>query len=238
MTRCEGAKVDTADERERFARLVAAEERGMALLDAIETAQLIAPGRSERAIERDIVRLAADRFAVEKHWHKRIVRSGPNTLATAVENPPDRLLDEDDIVFLDLGPVIGEWEADVGRTYALGADPLKQALCRELPKQFDAIRSRFLEAPDITGAELYEFACTSADRAGWRFGGVIAGHVVAEFPHAHLPGERLHNHIRPENGTRLRDRDGHGRLRYWIIEVHLVAPDGAFGGFYERLLRP
>ena len=29
---------------------------------------------------------------------------------------------------------------------------------------------------------------------------------------------------------------GLGRDRYWILEIHLSAPDGRFGGFYERLL--
>ena len=30
--------------------------------------------------------------------------------------------------------------------------------------------------------------------------------------------------------------DANGRVRHWILEIHLVSPDGTFGGFYERLL--
>jgi hypothetical protein len=41
--------------------------------------------------------------------------AGINTLRISSENPPVRDIAEDDCVFLDLGPVLGEWEADVGR---------------------------------------------------------------------------------------------------------------------------
>ena len=220
----------------RLAELAAAEDRALALLDAIEAAGLIRPGRTEREIEQDIRALAFSAFGVERDWHKRIVRAGANTLTTARDNPPIRLVEEGDLVFLDLGPVFGEWEADVGRTYAMGGDPARQALVDELPRQFEALQRHYLADPDITGAALYEFACASAEAAGWRFGGHIAGHIVAEFPHARLPGERQVHHISPANPRRMRDPDGLGQRRHWIGEIHLVAPDGSFGGFYERLL--
>ncbi|MEI9850155.1 MAG: M24 family metallopeptidase [Sphingomonas sp.] len=220
----------------RLAELVAAEGRALALLDAIEAGELIAPGRSEREVEQDILALAEREFGVDRHWHKRIVRAGVNTLAIAADNPPVRVIAEDDIVFLDLGPVFGEWEADVGRSYAIGGDPVKHALCEALPQQFEAVRQHFLAQPDITGADLYRFAVASAERAGWRFGGAIAGHIVSEFPHARLPGPKQRNHVSPANPEPMRDPDLLGQARYWILEIHLLVPDGSFGGFYERLL--
>jgi Xaa-Pro aminopeptidase len=228
--------ITASEELERHQRLIAAEASALALLDAIEEAGLIAPGRTEREVERDILRLAADRFGVEKHWHKRIVRAGPNTLATAGDHPPRRTIGDDDMVFLDLGPVFAEWEADVGRSYAVGPDPLKHRLAHDLPIQFEMVKRHALAHPEISGADLYAFAVRSAEQAGWRFGGEIAGHVVGEFPHAHWAGVKHHRDIRPENGTRLCDPDSLGRRRHWILEIHLTAPDGSFGGFYERLL--
>ncbi len=224
-------------EQDRLRALGAAEDRAMAMLDAIEAAGLIAPGRTEREVEADIYAMARRDFGVVSHWHKRIVRAGANTLAIFSDNPPDLVLKEDDIVFLDLGPVFEAWEADVGRTYAIGGDPVKQALVRDLAVVFDAVRDHFEARPDITGAELYAFAVAESGRRGWRFGGEIAGHIVAEFPHARLPGVKQHNHIRPANPTRMRDPDALGQARHWILEIHLVAPDGGFGGFYERLLQ-
>ena len=221
---------------ERFTALAAAEDRALGLLDAIEAAGLIAPGRTEREIEKDIYAMAERDFGVEAHWHKRIVRSGPNTLCMFNENPPVLTVQEDDIVFLDIGPVFEAWEADVGRSYAIGSDPVKTALVRDLATIFDTVSAHYDGHDAITGAELYAFAVAEAERRGWGFGGEIAGHIVAEFPHARLPGVKQHNHIRPSNPTRMRDPDGLGQERYWILEIHLVAPDGTFGGFDERLL--
>lgn len=223
-------------EQDRLAALLAAEDRALALLDAIEAAGLVAPGRTEREIEKDIYAMAEKDFGVEVHWHKRIVRAGANTLAIFSDNPPILTVQADDIVFLDIGPVFEAWEADVGRTYAIGADPVKQALVRDQPVIFEAVKAVFDATPDITGAELYAVAVAESEKRGWRFAGEIAGHVVAEFPHARVPGAKIHGHIRPENRTRMRNPDGLDRERYWILEIHLAAPDGTFGGFYERLL--
>jgi Xaa-Pro aminopeptidase len=90
------------------------------------------------------------------------VRAGRNTLAPYDENPPDLIVQNDDIVFLDLGHVFEEWEADFGRTYVVGDDPLKHKLCRDIEEAF------VKEHPDITAAELYGFAqlvaCTITGR--------------------------------------------------------------------------
>ena len=72
--------------------------------------------------------LAAEMFGISRYWHKRIVRAGPNTLQPYKQNPPDREIAADDIVFLDFGPIFEQWEADFGRTYVLGDDPVKHRL--------------------------------------------------------------------------------------------------------------
>jgi Xaa-Pro aminopeptidase len=220
----------------RLAALLDAEDKALAMLDRMEADGLIRPGRTEREIEVDIRRLAEQAFGIDRHWHRRIVRAGVNTLATAGDRPDERTVAADDMVFLDLGPVLAEWEADVGRAYAIGDDPAKHALVAELPRQFAALKQRYDADPSISGAELYAFARDNAAAAGWRFGGSIAGHIVAEFPHARLPGPRQPHHIGPDNPDPMRDPDPLGRRRFWIGEIHLVSSDGSFGGFYERLL--
>ena len=225
-------------EDERWAKLVAAETRALALLDAIEAAGLIAPGRSEGDVDADLAALAEAEFGIERHWHKRLVRAGANTLCVFSDTPPERTIEANDTVYLDLGPVFGEWEADVGRTYAVGGDRARKALVAALPEVFEETSAHARAHPDITGADLYAFACAAAERRGYVFGGKIAGHTIGEFPHLTWPGERDHTRINPENPTRLSDPDHLGRKRHWIIETHLVAADRSFGGFYERLLRP
>lgn len=219
-----------------FAALVAAERKALALLDRIEAAGLIAAGRTELEIERDIFAIAAREFGVVEHWHDRIVRAGLNTLCVAGETAPDRTIATDDIVFLDLGPVFGAWEADVGRSYAVGDDPARHALCADLPKVFDAVKARFDANPDITGAALHAAAHEEAERHGWLFGGKIAGHLVGEYPYARSPGDKDIRRIGPGNMTRMRAPDAAGKSRHWILEIHLISRDRSFGGFYERLL--
>ncbi len=138
----------------RRAALEAAQEKALGLFDAIERGGLIAPGRSERDIEQEVFALAARDFGTDKHWHKRIVRSGPNSITIAGDNPPDRVIAPDDIVYLDLGPVFEEWEADIGRSYALGNDPRKHALVAELPRQFEKLQAHYHANPGVTGAAL------------------------------------------------------------------------------------
>src|ERR1700759_2380293 len=118
----------TNNETARRAALIAAQEKGTALLDAIERAGFIAPGRLETDVDEDIRALAERDFGVTINWHKRLVRTGPNTLCTFHEKPPVRTLEPEDTVYLDMGPVFEEWEADLGRSYALGTDPEKKRL--------------------------------------------------------------------------------------------------------------
>ncbi len=216
--------------------LFKAEKRAFELFDAIEAAGLVAPGKSEGELDREIYALAAERFGVTRHWHKRVVRVGANTVCIFADTPPERTIAADDIVYLDLGPVFADWEADVGRSYVLGNDPQKKKLVADLPRVFDIVQAHYRATPDITGAALYAFAQQAAADAGWLFGGVIAGHIVGEFPHAQIPGDKALTRIAPANPTRMSEPDGNGREKHWILEIHLVDKHRNYGGFYERLL--
>ncbi len=120
--------------QDRLAALIAAEQQADRLFTAIENNGLIRPGRTETDIDQDIYTLAEQSFGVRQHWHKRIVRAGPNTIRIFAENPPVHEIVENDTVFLDLGPVFDSWEADVGRTYVMGTIPRRPdcaKTCRE-----------------------------------------------------------------------------------------------------------
>jgi len=217
--------------------LLEAEARAMAMFDAIERGGLVAPGRSEREVDAAIYALAERDFGVKVHWHKRVVRAGPNTLCTFYDDPPLRMIGPEDTVYVDLGPVFEEWEADIGRSYALGGDAEKKRLVADLSRVFERVQAHYHATPDITGDALYAAACRAAEAAGWLFGGVIAGHIVGQFPHAQrVPGDRDQHRIKRGNLKRMRDPDANGRERHWILEIHLVDKARTFGGFYERLL--
>jgi Xaa-Pro aminopeptidase len=213
-----------------------AEARGMAMFDAIERAGIVRPGRSELELDRDIFELAQTDFGVKQHWHRRVVRTGANTLCTFYDNAPVATIADDDIVYLDLGPVFEDWEADIGRSYVVGNDPDKKRLVADLPRAFDIVQAHYNATPDVTGAELYAFAQKTAKELGWEFGGPIAGHIVGEFPHAQIPGDKNLYRISPKNPKPMREPDALNRTRHWILEIHLVDRAKRIGGFYERLL--
>ena len=113
--------------------LLDAQNKAAQLFDEIERGGLIRAGVTERALSDEIRDMAAEMFGVDRHWHKRIVRAGENTLQPYRENPPDRTIADDDILFCDFGPIFDKWEADFGRTFVLGDDPVKRALRDDLP---------------------------------------------------------------------------------------------------------
>ncbi len=217
------------------AGLLEAQNKADALFGVIER-ELLRPGVGEAELSEEIYRLAERRFGVTTHWHKRVIRSGANTLQPYSENPPDRLLAEDDILFVDLGPVFEAWEADFGRTYVLGTDPVKLKLRDDLEPIFNAVKARYLANPSMTGDALYTLACEHAAQTGWEFGGSIAGHLVGAFPHERIEGDKIRFYITRGNHHPLNDRDETGTRRHWILEIHLVDRTRQIGGFYEQLL--
>src|ERR1700734_352102 len=223
-------------EDERVGRLLDAQAKAVALFDEVVARGIIAAGRGEQAASDQIRDLANEMFGTSRHWHKRIVRSGPHSLFPYRENPPDRIIEADDIVFADFGPIFEEFEADLGRTYVLGGDPVKHRLAADLPVIFGAGRRYFAGHPGITGAQLYAEVARLAREAGWSLGGWHAGHLVGEFPHEKIDGADFESYITPENSTPMRRRDKAGRVCHWILEIHLVDTEGGFGGFYEQLL--
>ena len=220
----------------RIAGLLDAQIKAQRLFDEVGAQGLIRPGTSETEINERIYTLAQRMYGITRYWHKRIVRAGRNTLQPYDENPPDLTVSEDDIVFLDLGPVFEDWEADFGRTYVIGADPLKLKLCRDIEEAFASGKKYFQRNPDITGAELFRYAQRLAEEAGWEFGGRIAGHLIGQFPHEKIPGDKITLYAHPENHQPMRLPDAAGRDRHWILEIHFIDRARQFGGFYEELL--
>jgi Xaa-Pro dipeptidase len=220
----------------RGAALLEAQRKADQLFQAIEKGKLIRPGVRETEINDDIHRLAETMFGIATYWHKRIVRAGRNTLAPYDENPPDLIVADDDIVFLDLGPVFEQWEADFGRTFVIGTDPVKTKLRDDIAKAFADGKKYFQDHPDVTGAELFHYAESLAEHYGWEFGGSIAGHLIGQFPHERIPNDKVTLYSHPANSRRMRDLDANGQERHWILEIHFVDRVRQIGGFYEELL--
>jgi Xaa-Pro aminopeptidase len=227
---------EQAREEVRVGRLLDAQDKAAQLFDEIERRAMIRPGVGERQLSDEIRDLAAEMFGVTRHWHRRIVRAGENTLQPFKEHPPDRVIATDDIAFLDLGPIFEEWEADFGRTFVLGDDPEKKAVCDALPRVWQAGRDYFARRPDVTGAELFDHVVGAAGAEGFEWGSRLAGHLLGEFPHKKIAGTGVEWYIMPGSDKPMRRMDPRGHVCHWILEIHLVDRGRGFGGFYEQLL--
>jgi Xaa-Pro aminopeptidase len=175
-------------------------------------------------------------YGITTYWHKRIVRAGKNTLAPYAENPPDLVIGADDILFLDLGPVFEDCEADFGRTFVIGSDPLKLRLRDDIGAAFSEGKRFFHEAPDITANQLFTYAVSLAKKYGWEFGGVIAGHLIGQFPHEKIAGDKVTLYIHPDSHLPMRSLNEEGQKRHWTLEIHFVDREHEIGGFFEELL--
>jgi len=215
--------------------LLEAQNKAEALFADVVSGGLIQPGKLESELSEEIHRLARERYGVRRHWHKRIARAGPNTLLGYYEESQDRRIEADDVVFLDFGPVFESWEADFGRTYALGSDPDKHRLVSDIGAAFRRGKELYERTPDLTAGALYDFVSGLATTSGWEFGAATAGHLIGHFPHERSPDSKRFQ-VRSGNGLRLREPDDSGNPRHWILEIHFVDRARGFGGFFEELL--
>jgi Xaa-Pro dipeptidase len=225
-----------ASEEQRVTELRAAQDKAERLFRAIEERGLIRSGISESRLNEEIYALAKEMYGITTYWHKRIVRSGRNTLAPYDENPPDLTIGEDDILFLDLGPVFEDCEADFGRTFVIGTDELKLKLRDDVGAAFAEGRRYFHQTPEITADQFFAHVVSLAQKFGWEFGGRIAGHLIGQFPHEKIAGDKVTLYVHPDSRLPMRSLDEKGQKRHWILEIHFVDRERGIGGFFEELL--
>ena len=218
-------------------KLLHAQDVSLKLFRAIEDRGLIKAGKTEGQLNAEICDFAHREFGIEQHWHKRIVRSGRNTQAIYPDNPPDRKIEKDDILFVDLGPVVEGYEADIGRTYVLGNDRHKLRLKDDVEEAWHEIREWCGQRTSLKASTLYKYIEGKAVEFGWQFGGAIGGHIVGKFPHEQ-PADpaSLELDIHPDNDNDIFLPDANGHPRHWILELQFIDRDREIGGYFEQLL--
>jgi Xaa-Pro aminopeptidase len=217
-------------------KLILAQSKTEELFDVVAKRGLIVAGKSESELRAEIVKLAKDVFGMEEHWHKKIVRAGVNTLQKYSADPPDRVIQEDDIVFLDFGPNYQGWETDVGRTYVVGHSAQKLKIKKDVEAAWREANEWYAKQKSLTGAEFFYYVSDLAKRYGYEFGGAIAGHIIGRFPHEQPNPMDLSLDAHPDNHFSILSLDKQGNKRHWVLEMHFVDKANGIGGFYEQLL--
>jgi Xaa-Pro aminopeptidase len=218
-------------------RLELAEQKAKEWFDAVEKSGLIVPGKTEAALCDELLQIASHDFGVEQHWGKKIVRTGVNTLEPYMANPADRMIEEGDILFFDFHPVFEGWEADLGRTFVLGNDPLKLKIQKDVEAAWHEANAWYFKQSSLTGAQYFNYVTELTKRYGYEFGNAIAGHIVGPYPHEQPDDPNdLCLDVHPDNHTDILQLDKHGNKRHWILELHFVDRQHGIGAFFEQLL--
>lgn len=189
-----------------------------------EVAKRIGPGTTEleaKAILQEVQTLKG----APKSWHPPQIRFGVNsTLPFNVRGEENVALKENDIYFLDIGPIFDGHEGDVGRAFSVGSNSEYERCCRDVEIIWKEVRDHW-KNNGVTGPELYSFAASRAEARGWVLSLQKAnGHRIADFPHA-----------AKARGS-VEEFPGVPRPNRWILEIQIRHPEKPFGAFYEDLL--
>ncbi|MFZ0249457.1 MAG: M24 family metallopeptidase [Acidimicrobiales bacterium] len=186
-------------------------------------ADQIRPGMAEEEAKA-IARETLKEMEMRRGWHHIIVRCGPNTTKDFMEkSEPGIVLGENDIFFVDIGPIYRGTEGDAGDTFVLGSNPEHLRAKKEVRQIWDEVRETWFTT-GRTGKELYDGATEVAAGYGWKLNMDLSGHRLSDFPHsAHYDGPLAEVDFRPNPNL-------------WVLEIAIAHPDGSFGAFYEDLL--
>jgi len=159
-----------------------------------------------------------------KAFHKPYIRFGTNTVKTfGADSDPGVRLGEDDIFFIDVGPVWDGYEGDAGETFVTGSNPELKRCALDAKAIFEAVAEKW-KTGKPTGEELYQFARQKAKELGWELNMDLGGHRLGDFPSGdHYDGPLSEISFYPAPNR-------------WMVEIHIRHPDQAFGAFYEDLL--
>jgi methionine aminopeptidase len=171
------------------------------------------------ALYRDL----SKKYAVGKQWHAPKMRFGPNTTLNFSELSVPYILQEEDIFFIDIGPVIEGHEADYGETFTIGSHYEHKLITEASRKVFNAVTD-YWKTTKSSGGPLYQFAQEKAQSLGFTFNAGQDGHRIGDFPH----------HVFFKGG--LAECQEQVISDAWILEIHLWSPGKKVGAFFEDLL--
>jgi Xaa-Pro aminopeptidase len=205
---------------DRAMMLIARQKTRGAMYDI---AARITPGMpEENAME--LARSVLKDAGLRRGWHAIHVRFGINTLKPfGAPSEPGVRLGEDDIFFIDIGPVWQRWEGDAGETFVVGRDAEMHRAREDVRHVFDLVHARW-RADGSSGEELYRYAAEAARSLGWELNLDMSGHRLSDFPHAAIHrGGLAEAPYRPASDL-------------WVLEIQIRHPERPFSAFYEDLL--
>lgn len=197
--------------------------RSRAIEATHKVASLVKVGMSEEDGHK-IIDAVLEEFGAEKKWHPNKFRIGKNTLKSFKEkSDPKVRLKENDLFFIDIGPVFDGHEADYGETFSFGSDQKYLKIAQDVKKAFAETKECW-EIYRPRGHELYEYLKNRVTHLGYELNLKMNGHRLGDFPHAvYFKGK-------------LGDIEKCPAPNLWVLEVLIRHPQEDFGAFFEDIL--
>ncbi len=185
---------------------------------------MIHPGMTEQEAIKKANKYFAD-HGVKKFWHRTHIRFGASTVLGFDDSYKENVtLQDNDIFYIDVGPVWDGIEADCGETFCVGDDSRHKKIITDLKTIFAESKS-YWQSEKPTGRDLYNYANHLVEKYGYRLHpSYVKGHRLSEFPHFQYT----------KIGTG--DLEFHPSPERWILELQICDHSMKFGAFYEDLL--
>lgn len=168
-------------------------------------------------------------FDILKFWHPTKFRMSTDTTKTFRDLPDENLTVVDkDLVFIDIGPIIDNHEADFGRTVVLNKtggelNPQYLQLAKASEIIFRETEKRWKQT-GATGIKLFEFAQHKTAELGYRLDHRMAGHRLGDFPHQVFSKQKLFEYEKSPVKN------------IWVLEIHIVDDKNQRGSFFEDIM--
>ena len=164
-------------------------------------------------------------MGAEKKWHPHKFRIGKNTTKAFRELSDLKVkLQENDIFFIDIGPVFEGYEGDFGKTFTLGTNLNYQKISHDIKTIFDQT-NEYWNNEKPTGSELYIYLEKLANKFGYILNTAMNGHRLSDFPHAVY------------HRGKLQDFEQKPVPNLWVLEVLIKDSSEEFGAFYEDIIK-
>jgi len=179
------------------------------------------PGVSESQLKKKYEELLVQ-FGGDRTWHAPQIRFGHNTLLPfGRKAEEDKILQEKDIFFIDIGPVFNGVESDFAITQS--TDPDQKDIVLKARELWHQVRKSWV-ALRCDGVCLYKIAFELAFEFGFHLDLTEGGHKIGPFPHnREAPSDLKHCQ------TPIADAQ-------WILEIKLIDPNKKIGAFFEAPL--
>lgn len=168
-------------------------------------------------------------FDITKFWHPTKFRMSTDTTKTFRDLPDENLkVVDQDMMFIDIGPIIENHEADFGRTVVLNkaGGSLNASFVKLAKASEDIFREteKYWKQTGATGIKLFEYAQNKTAEFGYRLDHRMAGHRLGDFPHQVFSKHKLF------------EFEQSPVQNIWVLEIHIVDDKLQRGSFFEDIM--